>query len=200
LGLRKTPIKEVSKPCGCVFRAIFRACFVRYRHCIEKSGTSSCLTYDKSEGPTGHRFYGRRNEEYIADFELVCRRSLSQEEYDVFNWHFIQGADWKYCIEKVGIDKGMFFHRVYVLQEKLGRVFRELRPYAMFPLDEYFSGVRLSKVAVMCLPDDRTEGPSQEQPILDNTIVATTNVIEMARRNDKVSRKFPWRRRPLKAA
>lgn len=200
LGLRKTPVREVTKPCGCVFRAIFRACFVRYRHCVEKAGTASGLTYDQSEGPTGHRLWGRRNEEYIADFELVCRRSLGREEYDVFHWHFIQGADWKYCIEKIGIDKGSFFHRVYLLQEKLGRVFRELRPYALFPLDEYFSGIKLSKIAIISRPRIQTGDPLPMKPILDNTIVARTNVIEMPRRSDDVSRNYPLPKSPIKAA
>lgn len=191
LGLRKTPVKEQTRPCGCVFRAIFRACFVRYRHCIEKAGVSSALTLDHAEGPIGHRLWGRRNEEYIADFELVCRRSLNEDEFAVLKTHFLEGADWKYCIAKLGIDKGSFFHRVYTVQEKLGRVFRELRPYALFPLDEYFAGVKLTKVAVMQLP--------QPTPV-DNTVVATTNVIEMPRRNDQNGHKFPLRKRPDKVA
>lgn len=192
LGLRKTPVKEESKPCGCVFRAIFRACFARYRHCVEKAGVTSNLTLDHSQGPTGHRLYGRRNEEYLADFELVCRRSLNKEEYDVFHWHFLQGADWKYCIEKIGIDKGAFFHRLYAVQEKLGRVFRELQPYPLFPLDEYFSGIKMRKVAMMRLM------PKQEEE--DLTVVAKTNVIEMPRRSDKVSRNFPVRDKEEKVA
>jgi len=196
LGLRKTPVKEEAKPCGCVFRAIFRACFVRYRHCSEKAGVTSSLTLDHSEGPKGNRLYGRRNEEYIADFELVCRRSLNQDEYEVFKWHFLQGADWKLCIEKIGIDKGTFFHRVYLLQEKLGRVFRELQPYSLFPLDEYFSGVKMRKVTVMKVrPTEKVGEDFDEEEVIERTVVAVTNVVEMPRKTDSVSRKFPWRRR-----
>jgi hypothetical protein len=29
---------------------------------------------------------------------------------------------------------------VYRIQQKLGKVFRELQPYALYPLDEYFGG------------------------------------------------------------
>jgi hypothetical protein len=29
---------------------------------------------------------------------------------------------------------------VYRLQQKLGRVFRELEPYGLFPVDDYFHG------------------------------------------------------------
>ena len=200
LGLRKTPVKEESRPCGCVFRAIFRACFVRYKTCVERAGVTSNLTLDHSEGPTGHRLWGRRNEEYIADFELVCRRSLNHDEFEVFQWHFLQGADWKVCIEKIGIDKGMFFHRVYLLQEKLGRVFRELKPYALFPLDEYFSGIKLTKVATMRKPRPILDKVGMDEPEVDTRVVATTNVVEMPRCNDKVGRLYPWRRRPIKCA
>ena len=38
------------------------------------------------------------------------------------------------------MDRGNFFHAVYRIEQKLGKVFRELKPYALFPLDEYFHG------------------------------------------------------------
>jgi hypothetical protein len=38
------------------------------------------------------------------------------------------------------IDRGTFFHAVYRIQQKLGRVFRDLEPYSLYPLDEYFGG------------------------------------------------------------
>jgi hypothetical protein len=50
------------------------------------------------------------------------------------------GADWKLCSRKLGIDRGNFFHAVYRIEQKLGRVFRELEPYPLFPVDEYFNG------------------------------------------------------------
>ena len=39
------------------------------------------------------------------------------------------------------MDRGTFFHSVYRIEHKLGRVFAELEPYALFPLDEYFGGM-----------------------------------------------------------
>lgn len=81
-----------------------------------------------------------KNEEYLADFCLVSRRTLSELEYRIFKYHFLLGADWKLCCQKLKIDRGEFFHHVYRIEQKLGRAFRELEPYALFPLDEYFSG------------------------------------------------------------
>ena len=194
LGLRKTTRKDKTRPCGCVLRAIFRACYSRFKTCVEKAGISSNLTLEHSEGPTGHRFWGRRNEEYIADFELTCRRTLNKDDYELFKWHYLYGADWKLCIQKLGIDKGTFFHAVYKVQERLGHVFRELQPYAMFPLDEYFGGKAQRKIR-----------RSAEDRMVDalgdlEEVVAKTNVVEMPRRNDRVSRNFPIRQQQPKAA
>jgi len=40
----------------------------------------------------------------------------------------------------MNLDRGAFFHEAYRIEQKLGRTFRELQPYALFPLDEYFNG------------------------------------------------------------
>jgi len=91
----------------------------------------------------GHRrptTWGRKDEEYICDFEMVTKRALDEEEYRLYRYHFILGADWKLCCRKLNVDRGSFFHSVYRIEEKLGRVFRELRPYPLYPLDEYYHG------------------------------------------------------------
>jgi hypothetical protein len=84
--------------------------------------------------------WGRKDEEFIADFSLVARRALSDSEHRLFRYHFLLGADWKLCTRKLGMDRGNFFHSVYRIEQKLGRLFRELQPYPLFPLDDYFHG------------------------------------------------------------
>jgi len=84
--------------------------------------------------------WGRRDEEYMADFYLVSKRYLDEDEFRIFRFHFLLGADWKLCCRQMKMDRGTFFHAVYRMQQKLGRVFKELMPYALFPLDEYFGG------------------------------------------------------------
>jgi hypothetical protein len=88
----------------------------------------------------GRITWGRKDEEYIADFYLVTRRNLTAEEWKLFNYHFLLGADWRLCEGRLGIERGDFFHEIYRLEGKLGRIYRELQPYALFPLDEYFNG------------------------------------------------------------
>jgi len=84
--------------------------------------------------------FGRKHEEYMADFCLVSRRSLTEAEYRLFRYHFLLGADWTLCARKLSMSRGNFFHAVYRIEQKLGRVFRELQPYPLFPLDDYFNG------------------------------------------------------------
>jgi len=91
--------------------------------------------------------WGRKDEEYVADFCLVSKRILDEFEYKLFRFHFLLGADWKLCCRQLKLDKGVFFHAIYRIQQKLGRAFRELEPYALFPLDEYFAPVVRKDVA-----------------------------------------------------
>lgn len=128
-------------PCNCVFRAIFRACYARFRDCASKEKYLSRVQLELlSNGKDNRMTYGRKVEEYLADFCLVSRRILAPMEYDLFRFHFLLGADWKLCCWRLGIDRGTFFHTVYRIEQKLGRAFRELEPYGLFPLDEYFGG------------------------------------------------------------
>lgn len=75
----------------------------------------------------------------MADFCLVSKRTLDESQHKIFTNHFLLGADWKLCCRKLGMERGAFFHEVYRIEQKLGRTFRELEPFALFPLDEYFN-------------------------------------------------------------
>jgi hypothetical protein len=83
--------------------------------------------------------FGHRQEEFIADVYLTAKRTLMEPtEWAVFRFHHLYGADWKLCCAKLSIDRGTFYHTVYRIAEKLGLVFLDLRPYALYPVDEYF--------------------------------------------------------------
>ncbi len=144
LGLR-TNRRGRSNPCNCVLREIFRACYARFRHCATKEKYMSRVSLEFVPGRERRMTWGRKDEEYVADFILVSRRTLDEFEYKVFNYHFLLGADWKLCCRRLGLDRGNFFHCVYRIEQKLGRVFRELEPYGLWPLDEYFHGTVRSR-------------------------------------------------------
>jgi hypothetical protein len=141
LGL-KTNLRGETIPCNCVLRAVFRACYARFRHCASKEKHMSQASLEVISGKDSVRTWGRKDEEYMADFCQVSRKALDEFEYKVFKFHFLLGADWRLCTRKLNMDRGNYFHAVYRVEQKLGKVFRELQPYGLYPLSEYFNGAR----------------------------------------------------------
>jgi hypothetical protein len=117
-------------------------------------------------GRERRQVWGRKDEEYVADFCLVSKRFLDEFEYKLFRYHFLLGADWKLCCRQLNLEKGVFFHAIYRIQQKLGRAFRELTPYPIYPLDEYFASTVRKEVAAQpgnVLPMPVTAG---KRPVL----------------------------------
>jgi len=139
LGLR-IGRHEAMHPCNCVLRAIFRACFEHFRDCVTRERYVSKVTLDPMPGKDRRGAWGRKDEEFVADFCLISKRILTEAEYRIFRYHFLLGGDWKLCSRRLNMDRGTFFHAVYRIEQKLGRVFRELEPYALFPVKEYYHG------------------------------------------------------------
>jgi len=138
-GLRLAK-KGLLTPCNCVLRSIFRICFNRFEKCVTQERHLSRVSLEPHAGRSRSESWGRKDEEYIADFCIIARRTLDEEEHRLFRFHFLLGADWKLCTRKLQMDRGNFFHAVYRIEHKLGRALREVEPYALFPLDEYYNG------------------------------------------------------------
>jgi hypothetical protein len=162
LGLRPGRA-GTSTPCNCVFRAIFRACYEKFRLCVAKEKHVSRVSLEANLGQTRRSVWGLKNEEYTADFCLVSQRALSLREHRIFRFHYLLGADSVICCQKFGMDRGSFFHELYRIEQKLGRKFRELEPHALFPVDEYFNGTgRYEKSAIAVLSPYGVEDQSDE--------------------------------------
>jgi len=140
VGLR-TVYKKRSAPCGCVFRAIFRICLKRFRECSSAEGVAGTVSWEFSSGTRGCRSYGRKREEFMADFCLISRRTLEPAEYQLFRFYFLLGASWRLCAQRLNLERGVLFHSIYRIERKLGRAFAETEPYGIYPLDEYFGGI-----------------------------------------------------------
>jgi hypothetical protein len=168
LGLREVR-SGAPTPCSCVFRAVFRACYNRFRECASKDRRISQISLEAIPGKRRKGVYSLKNEEYISDFCLVSRRVLSEHDYRIFKFHYLLGVGWKLCCQRLGLDRGDFYHQVYRIQERLGRVYKELEPYALFPLDEYFNGHRTDTVGAMVefeiLDDDQLKGKQLRYPV-----------------------------------
>lgn len=149
LGLRIGKRGGIN-PCNCVLRNIFRACFNRFRHCQEKEKRLTRAVLEMVSGKENRMTWGRKEEEYCADFLLVTKRTLTPEEHKIFTFYHLLGADWKLCCRRLNLDRGLFFHAVYRIEQKMGKTFRELQPYALYPLDDYFhkSAMDVTPIAI----------------------------------------------------
>lgn len=163
-GLKRMRGSE-DVPCACVLRNIFRACYRKFRECAikDRAMAQPMLEYSRGRGPK--LTWGRKSEEFAADFFLVSRRYLTPREYKLFRHHYLMEEPWRVCCARLGIDKVTFFREAYRIEAKLGRVYAELKPYALFPLQDYFSNttrervyssLRLQKVITMPAPAERT--------------------------------------------
>jgi hypothetical protein len=148
-------------PCNCVFRAAFRACYVRFRECAISGEQPGNVSWDVcGGGPGGRRMYSRKHEEYMADFSLVARRELTDADYRIFRYYHLLGASWKLAANFFNLDRGRFFHAVYRIEQRLGRAFCEVEPYPLFPLDEYF-GYTVRKHPVRALHPAPAKRPNR---------------------------------------
>jgi hypothetical protein len=129
-------------------RAVFRACYEKFQLCVVKEKSLTKVTLDGASTRSRRAVWGRKEEEFIADFLLVAKRSLNRAEHQLFRFHFLLGADWHLCCQRLKVEKGVFFHAVYRIEQKLGRTFSELQPYPLYPVDEYFNGVTLEHRAL----------------------------------------------------
>lgn len=119
--------------CPCVYRAIFRACLGRFRHCRVQANASI------SRVILGRRAaFSRPNEEFAADFVLVARRELRPDQFRIFKLRFFERASDTRISAETGLAAGEVNHAIYRIQRVLGRAFAETRPCALFPIDAYF--------------------------------------------------------------
>jgi hypothetical protein len=115
----------------------------------------SKVTMETGKGKERRGVWGRKDEEYIVDFLNVTKRALSDDEHRIFRYHYLLAADWKMCCRKLNIDRGTFYHEIYKIQEKLGRIYRDLQPYGLYPLDQYFRGA--TKEDAVCITPIRAK-------------------------------------------
>ena len=82
--------KEV--PCNCALRSVFRACYARFRSCAASQGHAGAVQWEHlGNGKEAHRTYGRKNEEYMADFCTVSNHALDPLERKLFTLSLLAG-------------------------------------------------------------------------------------------------------------
>ena len=134
------PKTRVPITCLCVYRAACRGCLQKFKQCVERDRSISPVDLEIVRTSQGRKhMYGRKREEYLADFYLIAKRTLSAAEHQLFKYHYLLGADWKLCCVRLGMNRGNFFHACYRIEQKLGKAFVETEPYGLYPPDQYFA-------------------------------------------------------------
>jgi hypothetical protein len=64
------------------------------------------------------------------------------------------------------LDRGSFFHIVYRIEEKLGRVYAETQPHALLPRSEYFGGATKPVCTSAGVSDPAAEREALRLPML----------------------------------
>ncbi len=126
------------RPCRCALRAIFRACYARFRTLVDSERSLSRVTLDRNPRGSQRGVWGRKREEYIADFQLIARRTLDPWHSRLFRFHHMLGADVALCARRLRVSRAAVYHGVYRLEALLGLAFVVTEPYALYPLDDYF--------------------------------------------------------------
>lgn len=156
--LGKDNVDAVS--CTCVFIGIFRECHRRFRQYNEKPKHLSITSFVRTHGADASRSFGRKNEEFLADYICIAKRTLGPESFDykIFKFRYLLGADASLIQRRMKITGEQYRNTDARIIEKLGRAFRDTKPYSLFPLDEYFSsGMKCDYVKP---PADRPTAPA----------------------------------------
>jgi hypothetical protein len=154
-GLVPGSRRKWDEPCRCVLRAVFTACLNHYHYCAAQEPFRSRVVLHPVKGQDSNASWSRKNEDFICDFYLIAKRTLPEREFKIFRLHFLAGHPWRDCCLRLEIDRGTFYHAVYRIAELMGRTYREIEPYALFPCDEYFGGVTRKQKVEASIPIDR---------------------------------------------
>ena len=132
---------NIATPCSCALRAIFKACYARFRNGLMKTNGAPVVNVALDNVPRGQRRgeFGWKANEYMADFYLTSKRTLTASEWRTFSYVYLLGADWKLYQQRLRVSRPHFRNVCAHIEAKLGRAFRELQPYSLYPVDEYFS-------------------------------------------------------------
>jgi len=162
-------------------------CYRKFRNLAQQEKRMSRVTLESAGAQCRKTIWSRKDEEYMADFLGVAKRTLDDAEFRIFRYYHLLGADWPLCCDRLGMDRGTFFHEVYRIEKVLGRVMRELQPYALFPVDQYYFGVKVEHKAKVFQMQDRT--PVEPPPlarIRQDEQAAEMAAVEMERLQDEM--------------
>lgn len=132
--------KDRKYCCPCVYRRIFRHCAGEYRRLQVRSEETDVALWRNGGAQPGAKpgmGWHRPAQNYLADFEILARRTLRPQDYRLFRLCWVQGWLMVEAFRKVGLSRGDGFHRIYMIEDVLGQAYAETQPYGLWPISEY---------------------------------------------------------------
>lgn len=123
--------------CHCTYRYAFRSvlrAYHRFGDCTVTHGGSGLHRVNQIRVETRYIKH-----EFRADVVISAKRILDPTHLRVFRRYHLEQLAWRRAAPRCGLSRGQFFHAVYRVEEQLGQRFRELKPYALFPVNHYRS-------------------------------------------------------------
>jgi hypothetical protein len=118
-----TPYQEYLRIGHCVYRASFAECLATYERIRDaQTSSNSSTTQDHCRD---HRDW----ENFLADFEGVAKRNLSEKKIALFKARVVRGLTDAQCKRVLKIDTETLEHLSYQMEVQLGRVYHELQLY-----------------------------------------------------------------------
>jgi hypothetical protein len=116
--------------CACVYRRIFDACYDCYQ----------AITPHTSRVQSDSIYKSRPEEEFRADFWAVAHRALIGRPAlaETFDVYFAEERGARIAAAILGISTGVLFRRATDIKRLVGRAFRDVQPYPLFPSRQYF--------------------------------------------------------------
>jgi hypothetical protein len=132
-----------GRVCGCCWLQVFKECLAIYRICEYRTAGCPSVNLEATSGRQGLLYLGRmRYSEYRADFVNIAKRALTPALYAIFNLSFCQELPPEEACHHLRLDLATYGARLRWLPERLGEAYATIKPYALWPTDEYMSPSR----------------------------------------------------------
>jgi hypothetical protein len=133
--------------CDCVSRAVFRACYRRFKHCGTMHVSMRKVNFERtSKGVDRTLSWVRRNEDYRADFHSCGLRALPRHLYQLFSFYHLHGCSLDVARRRLGMSYRQSVEWIGEVETFVGREIAFLEPYSLFPPQGYMIPAGRSKI------------------------------------------------------
>ena len=126
--------------CHCVYVTIFFICYRRFRRAAAADAYQRKITFDFVSGgnQAKHITWSRLNEDYIADFTSLARRTLPAHLSLIFRLRFLLNAAPELIQTRATISRRTYYSHLNEIQRTMGHAILNQSPYSLFPPSTYF--------------------------------------------------------------